>query len=296
MTVLFGRDWALRVGGIDVSSLDFDFDVTKTRRAEPNRCSVKVWGLSPENQRALEQLSIYDPKPVKGAKKTAAEKTPEAKAALKVGNIRVELEAGYLDPGRTLIFRGDLRRALNAHEGVETCTEVEGGDGGRSVLLSRVSQSFPVGTPRLAVVSACAAAMGLGVGNLQEVAGLLAQPYTSGTAISGNAATELGGVLRRAGITYSIQDQVLLFSVIGRAGNIAEAVVLSSDTGLVGSPEKDCTGVMKFTSLIQPGLVVGGYVSLHAKHITGTYRIETIRYEGSTYGNSWYAHCEALPG
>lgn len=303
MSRLFNRTWRVRVAGrfdagstsetllIDVSQLDIEFNVEKTLRPEPNKCKLTIYNLSQDNRQAIEALNLYDPKRLPGQKKKKAPAgVKNAPRAPKVGHIRVEIEAGYGE-FRTLIFRGDLRRAISSRKGGDWVTEIEGEDGGRTVLSSRIRESFPPGTRLLTVVRACAESMGVGTGNLIEVSDVLnARVFTHGTTCCGSACDELKGLLRGAGVSYSIQNGVLQFR--DSTPLVTNAVVLNQNTGLVGDPERDPAGTVKATSLMNPALSIGGHVKLESKAYNGTFQVVAIEYDGSTFGDEWYAHLE----
>jgi hypothetical protein len=303
---LFKRDWRVRIGipyqssttgmtvlsGLDISELDIDFEVEKDLTAEPNKCTLKVYNLLPDVRYALEEQNIYDPKVPKGTK---TDKTT-SKNQVKTGRIRVEIEAGFKETGRALIFRGDLRRALSTEDSDKTwVTSIEGEDGGRTFTSSRVSESFPAGTTRLTVVKRCLEGLGLGPGNLYEVEGQLLQTYSHGTVLDGTAAKELAGVLRAAKLTWSIQDGSVMFLNTGK-GRARKAVLLDYASGLIGSPERDTTGLVLATSLLNPDLQVGTYVYLDSNHLKGTFLVSKVSYSGQTAGDEWYAKLELKPG
>ncbi len=293
------RRWLIRIGtgegdeALEFTGLDFTAQVVKSLRPEPNKCSLTIYNLSPQHRAAIEQENIYDPKRIKGQARTGQRRV--AAGTPKAGRIRVELEAGYATTGRHLIARMDLRRALSNTDGATIETKIEGEDGGRSILASRVSQSFPPGTTRLAVVRACVEALGLGTGNLIEVAGKLQQPYSAGTVLSGQAADELRGILRRARISYSVQNGVVRFNDLD-AGPSTTAFLLTSSTGMVGSPERDAAGQIVVTTLLLPGVAPGAYVRLESKHVTGTYKVNTVTYDLDSSGESWYSRLGLVPG
>lgn len=312
---LFNRDWRVRIGipftssssdydggwpagmrvisGLDITELDIDFEVEKDLTAEPNKCTLKVYNLLPEIRAALEQQNIYDPKTPKGTKTDSKGKS---KKTVKSGRIRVEIEAGYKETGRALIFSGDLRRALSSEDGEKTwVTTIEGEDGGRTSNSSRVCESFPAGTTRLTVVKSCLDALGLGVGNLVAVEAQLSQVYTHGTVLDGSSSKELAGVLRAAKLTYSIQDGSIQFLNVGK-GLARKAVLLDYASGLIGSPERDTTGLVLVTCLMNPDLFVGTYVYLDSNDLKGTFLVSKVSYSGSTSGDEWYAKLELRPG
>jgi hypothetical protein len=290
---------------LDVTQLDCSWRIRKSLKPnEPNHCQLTIHNLPAQARQQLEALNTYDPKKTaKGSDKRfrarAAGQTTTglggSKKALKAGKIRVEIMAGYANTGMTLLFRGDLRRALSKRmEDGSWETEIEGEDGGFSVLTSRVTASYPPGTTLRTVVSDCADAMGVGTGNILQVQGQLNQTFPNGTTLNGSAPDELRRILRRAGVRYSIQDGNLQFLNVGE-GLRMSAVLLNAESGLIGSPERDSEGFLQVKCLVNPDLVVGGYIQLDSVDMKGSFRIERTDIECSTFGTEWYinAHCKS---
>jgi hypothetical protein len=295
------RDWLVRVNGVEFSGLDIEFNVKKSLRPEPNSCTLTVFGMHGDARAEIESLNIYDPKKVKGASKTATlgdltqtKKSTSVSRAPKVGHIRVEIEAGYKE-GRSLVFRGDLRRGISKYDGPEVRMEIEGEDGGRTILSSRINMSFPRGTRKFDVVQACAEAMGLGLGNFREVIPDLLTTYAHGVTVSGQASELLTGLLRAEKLSYSVQNGVLAFRRAGQ-GLQTRGLLINQDTGLVGRPERDATGALMVTTLMIPNVAPGQYIELDSKDFKGTYYIKAVETRGQSAGNDWYHICECYPG
>lgn len=267
------------MGDVRFTDLDVSFDVEKSTLREPNKCGLTVYNLGPDHRAQLEQLNTY--------RKTGP------------GRIRVVLEAGYQDPGPSLIFRGDLRNALSTQDPDRTwVTKIEGEDGGRAVLWSRVNRSFPAGTRVDTVVRACAEAMGVGVGNLDDVVQNLrlesgGAVFTEGTVLSGRAPEELDGVLRSVGLTWSVQDGVLQLLQRGQALQ-STAVRLSADTGLVGAPTRTPDGTVIARMLMLPDVYPGRQVWLDTDAVRGYFRVKKAKYTGDSAGDAWYIATECL--
>lgn len=268
----------VRVDRLQITGLDVAWDIVKsTKKGEHNSCTLRIWGLSADSRRSIEALSLK----------------PKADG-LQSGNIRVEIEAGYLTTSRALIFRGDLRTAKSERQGAEIVTSIEGEDGGRSVLRARIAKSFPAGTDLAAVVKACASAMGVGVGNLSDVTATLRHAYRGGLSLSGSAPDALRNVLRPLGIVYSVQNGVLQTMRAG-TGLTTQAVLLNSSSGLVGSPVRDADGTVTFTSLLNPDIIVGGRVVFATLDLKGAYQVKKLTITGERAGNDWYSQGECKP-
>lgn len=283
--------------------LHFSFEIERDLEPEPNKCSISVMNL-PETVRAsLDGISLYDPKRVKKKKSGPRNRDAEAKGlgkrssssatrAPKPGKIRCEVYAGYAETGKSLLFRGDLRLASSELQDDGTWrTRIQGEDGGSNVRHSRISESFGPGTPHIVVARACASALGLGQGNLADFASDLRQSYPRGTVLSGSAAGELTGLLRRAGLTYSIQNSALVVRARGAAAP-DNAVLLNAASGLVGAPVRDNTGVVQARCLLNNRIVIGSYVRLDSPPFTGDYEVRRVKYRGSNYENEFYCDME----
>ncbi len=272
MPLLSDRRAALVAGigsgqAIRIVNLDFSFTVTKSLRREPNVAEVKVWNLSASSRQSLE----------------AAEEQ------------RIRLEAGYAEDVH-VIFEGDLRKASSSREGSDIVTTVEGGDGERGFRQARTNRSFGEGTSVRSVIEDVARGMGIGVGNLEaQTQGRgfegLGAIYEEGTVVSGSSRETLTGLVRSVGLEWSVQDgnlQLLPFRVALRQ----TAVLLTPETGLIGSPSIDSENVLQARALIIPGIFPGRKVDVRAEFVRGIYRVTKATYTGSTFGQEWYVDVE----
>jgi hypothetical protein len=168
---------------------------------------------------------------------------------------RIRLEVGY-ETDVHVIFEGDLRKASSTRDGADIITTIEGGDGERSFRRARTNRSFGEGTSVRSVI--------------EDVA---------------------RGITRSIGLEWSVQDgnlQLLPFQTALRQ----TAVLLTKDTGLVGSPSLDSENVLTARSLIVPGIFPGRKVDVRSEFVRGIYRVTKATYIGSTFGNEWYVEVE----
>ena len=274
---LFDRDYRVRVDTIEVSELDVAFDIVRTVKRQPNTSSVRIYNLSPEHQKQIENLSLRE--------KSGTTTTRTG------GKIRVEIEAGYVG-SRSLIFRGDLRFAETKQEGSDYVTSIEGDDGGHSALTATVSRSFPAGTSVATVVRACAQALGVGQGNLADLEASLrteaGNTFTAGTTLFGPADKELDRVLRSCSFRYSIQSGNLQITRPNRPLQVT-AVLLTSNE--IERPTANPDGTLEVVAPILPDLYPGGRVQLETASKQGLYGIVEVNYVGDTSSDAqdWYA-------
>lgn len=272
MSRLFGRSWSIRIGSIDVSELDVDLLVFKSRKREPNRATLTVYGLSQTTRQSIE-----------GA-----------------GRPRIEIRAGYgQDP--PILFVGDTTKegAVTEADGVEVATRLEAKDQGDAYQRARINRAFAAGATVEDVLRVAVRALGIGDGNLGDFAAGLrlengAANFPEGFVASGAARDVVDAIVRGAGLRWSVQNGVLTVRERGRPLQNT-ATLLSPDTGLVGAPTADPKGVVSATCLIQPGLDPGRRVVLDTRQFQGGYVVRSVEYSGSTSAADWYAKLELEP-
>lgn len=270
MSRLFDRRWRVTIGTIEFTTLDCDFQVTKTIKPEPNTCDLTVYNLNREHQAELEELRPRDKQATTG--------------------IPCRIEAGYADPGPQLIWLGDLRTIETVREGPDWVTRATSGDGERGWQNGRIHVSYGPKTPIETALRAIARELGVAPGNLSRVVQKLkiagASMFPAGKVFSGSASRALMDFARSADLEVSIQDGALQFVDRGKA-LAGKSLRLASETGLVGSPTVDNEGVMTCNVLMIPDVRVGAVVVLDAARVKGAYRIEQAKWTGSTSGDEW---------
>lgn len=276
MALLFGRQWSLQVGNLDLSDLDIGFKVERATARAPNVGEIRVWNLAPNTRAQVE------------------------------GGGTCILHAGYEDP--PLIFRGDSRRVWTETDGpTDWVTVIQARDGGRAYSEAQFSRSYNPGTQVIRVVRDVISDMEIGVGNLGEFEGAYqlrngATTFPDGYVAHGRCSRILNTLVRAAGLRWSVQGNALQLQQGGQPLQ-TRAVVLSADSGLLGSPTWDergrqtsgRRGVLTCQSLIQAGLEPGRRVRVESRLVTGDFEARKITYQGETFGNDWTATLELRP-
>lgn len=276
---LFRRTWEVQVGTLLLAgdsvrkSLDLSFLVEKDTTRAPNSAQVRIFNLSSDHRRQIEETA----------------------------NLRLSISAGYED-GVARLFTGDVhvaesrrrRRAAKkkegiqlAQEGVDVLTTIEAQDAGRAYSTALIQRSFGPWTSLVEVMRGCVQAMGIGEGNLSST-GVPNTLYPEGTVVSGRAWRELDRLVRSAGLTWSVQDGVLQL-LRGGTPLRQTAIRLTPDTGLIGSPATNVDRTVTCTALLIAGLDPGRQVVLSSSMVSGSYRIKRVVYQGDTAGSDWYA-------
>lgn len=269
MASLYDRELTLQVGTLGITGLRVSFRVTRTLFSEPNTAEISVWNLS-ENSRAQVQ----------------------------VRGTRISLSAGYRGTSEVL-FSGNIRKATTTRVGADVVTRIQAGDGETAYRTARVNESLAPGTTVADALSTLGKSLGIGLGNVKEKAseggwrGKLTE-WTNGLTLSGKSSEELDKLTRSLGLEWSIQDGELQVLRSGERNRDA-AVLLTSDSGLIGSPEVGDLGVVNVTSLLQPGLRPGRAVDLRSEFLRGLYRVQKVTHSGDTHGAAWHSTCEMRP-
>lgn len=263
---VFGRRWRVQVGTIDTGLLDVKFKVSRSLYSRAGTCELEIANLTPDHRHEITTARRF--------------------------HTFVEVQAGYID-GMSLLFRGDLRKAIPVRDGTNWTVKITAGDGEHAIRTARVNRSFSPGTSVSAVVQHIAETMGVGIGNAREALrgaslGEGESVFPEGTVLYGSAAAELTRLCTAARLTWTVQDGNLQVLPLGGALE-RTALVLGPDTGLVGSPEIVNRRTVNVKALLIPGLVPGQQVILNSAIVTGTWRITEAEYAGDTEGADWHA-------
>jgi hypothetical protein len=282
MTLLWDRRSTVTVGTIQIQSrgladqgpgdLRFSFDVTKTIRPEPNKCTLRLFNLNGDHRSYLQQLS-----PIGSTR-----------------GIPVQIEAGYAE-GTSVIFLGDVRNAVSTKDGPDRITTLGGGDGEKVHQAARASQTFPKGTKPGDVVRALAVSLGVKPGNLNAAISQINTAFDGiflgGTVITGRASDEMTRICKGLDLEWSIQNGVL--QILDRKAALGKtAIVLNKDTGLLGNPtigidSKDKRQVVTCKSLLQPDVYPGRIVIVQSDDVQGQFRIEETHHQGDSRAETW---------
>lgn len=296
---LFDRVASLVVGkpngdAVEITDLRFSFSIEKGASESPNKASVSIYNLNKATRALVET----------------------------VNNV-VILKAGYKrDVGAITIFTGTVTRSLTVRQGADWVTELEMSDSLLEYRDTKTAFSFAPGVSASSVLNNISATFGLPVRPLPE--GISSKQYPEGFSFVGRSREAMQKACDYLGLEWSAQNREI--QILKKGGAVKmQAFVLSSDTGLIESPEKEHKtlteksaakkgftenqkGVRttygetesgdtskklevsgyKCKSLLQPTLQPGGYVRLDTEGIKGEFfRVEEVTHVGDTHGSEW---------
>lgn len=271
MTKLWNRAVDVRIGTIMVNDLRIVFDVYIDNRPDPNTAQVQIYNLSEETRNSFE-----------------------------VRRDNISIMAGYKElVGQ--IFLGSLARINHVREGADIITRIESGDG-LDAMRRRANQSFAPGTSFKEIIGSASDALGLG--GLMDAAkefitGDRTEAAKNGLTLSGNLWNEIKKLSSMTGYEPSIQGGQLQLIPKGSVTS-APAVLLTPNTGMIGSPElgeeeteDGIRPILKVNCLLNYELLPGRQLRVESMSHTGFFRCEKIRHRGDTHGQEWYSEIEA---
>lgn len=260
---LFDRVVELTVGDTEITGLDMAFEIEKNLEKEPNPCHIDIFNLGQKNR---EILSKYK-------------------------SVPVLVKVGYKDKVG-VIFQGDMIRCTHIKEGPTWKSTLVNGDGANLIQTARINKSFAKGTPVKTVIKEIAEQLGLPHGSALKQFEGLSENLERGFSASGNPMDELCRVLRHFGYSASVQNNALQVLKQGQALE-KQAINLTANSGLKGSPEIGTDKKIKVQSVLMPELLPGQMVHIESAVFKGFATIQSVRFEGSNFCDAWEAEMEA---
>lgn len=221
------------------------------------------------------------------------------------------LLAGYKDSGPEILFRGQIRDSASGTKGSgkrekpDLITTIEVGDGDKAFSQGKASKTFKAGTKPKEIVEYLRKQMpGVAKGKIK---GLDDLPATKrATVLYGKAYREMDTLGRKHGFYWSIQNGSL--QIVKSDEHLGDAVLISAETGMLGSPvvtDKGCT----VTTLIIPGLKVGHLIDVRSNFLDtgaggqrdkrgtdsggGLFRVAAMALSGNSRDDDFEAEIEA---
>lgn len=288
----YGRVCSLVVGndagGFDLSELRIKFAVKRSDTMTPNVADIRVYNV--EEKTALQILGDYNPSPSQPSRG------------------RVILQAGY-EGNFGVIFQGNIKQIILGRESAtDTFIDIVAGDGDRAYNFAIINSTLAAGSTQSDQVAAAVTATtphGVTAGHLGEFP---SDRLPRGKVMYGNARNYLRDVALTAKKHWSIQDEKITF--IGKKAYLpGERVVLTSKTGMIGTPNQTNEGV-NVKCLLNPLIKIGGTVEINNKSIAqfkinlevpnspanipapltadGVYYVLVAEHNGDTRGIDWY--------
>lgn len=271
--------------GLDLSALRIKFSVKRSDTVTPNTADIRVYNLD-------ESTAIL----------------------IRKEFTRVVLQAGY-QSNFGVIFQGNIKQVILGRESAtDTFIDIVAGDGDRAYNFAIVATTLKAGSNQNDQIKAAALAMSAKGTTLGHVGDLPPNQLPRGKVMYGNARKYLSNAADNTGKIWSIQDEVVVFN--GKSTYLpGTAVVLTSKTGMIGTPQQTNEGV-NAKCLLNPNIKIGGRIKIDNASIQrfkinlavpnspanipapltadGVYYVLVAEHSGDTRGVEWYTSLVCL--
>lgn len=247
---------------IEVKDLRIEFDIEKTSESDPNKGTMIIFNLNETHRAALENEVVY-----------------------------IELEVGYEEGDTTVLFKGDMTKSKTERLGVDYKSIITIGDGSKEIKAAKLDKSYASGANIKTIVVDALNQVGLPVArnDMQD------EQYNQGVTVSGSAKKIIDRFTGKQDLEWSIQDGEV--QILNKDQDVGEeAILLTSNTGLLGSPFKREDNQVEFKSFIIPGITPGKKIKIESNDINGFFKVTKAKFIGSNHDGPWeiLAECKEL--
>lgn len=275
--IVFGKNLE---DGLDLSELHIKFAVKRSDTMTPNIADIYIYNL-------------------------------EEKTALQIKKefTTVVLQGGY-EGNYGVIFKGNIKQVILGRESAtDTFVNIIAGDGDRAYNFAVVNATLAKGSKAIDQVNLAVGAMsekGTTAGYINDFP---SNQLPRGKVVYGGARDILRNIAQSTENAWSIQDEQVVFVPV-RSYLPGERVVLTSKTGMIGTPNQTNEGV-NVKCLMNPLIRIGTRVQIDNASIArfkinlsvpnsaanipapltadGTYYVLVIEHQGDTRGTDWYS-------
>lgn len=278
MAQLWNREIGLSFGNkgsleTKITDLRISFVIGATSERNANTSKIKVYNLNERSRAILEQ--------------------DEEMQALK-GELTAILEAGYTGTGLEVLYKGKIDKSQFGRVGPDWVTTLFVKDGNTATTKTHFEKSYegPIDTLEIIkqVIQKLEDEAGIIVKSLKNLSSDIIQ---NGYSANGLVSKILDDLIGKQGLEWNVQNGEL--QIIAPDSSDDEAIVLTPETGLIGSPVRRETGI-EFRALLQPKIKPGRVVEITSRNFKkALFRIRQAQFKGDTHGTPWFVTAIAVP-
>jgi len=273
---LFNRVIQTKIGkavgeGIDVSDLRVSFTIYKAIDPTSNSCRITIYNMAENTRNQIREIDDV-----------------------------ITISAGYADDaGAKLMFTGDILKINHKVRAPDIISEVEAGDGAKTLRETRISISFREGAEVKSVLEDIASKLDI---TLRPLPDDIQGQYIHGFSFAGSAKEGLNKVTERIDLVWSVQNNELQI-LKRRAAIKLVPKQISYSTGLLEAPEKltDLKANLEkdkpkpgysLRMLLLPDVEPGQTVNIDAGLVSGLYRVDLVTHVGDNEGFDFITNLE----
>jgi len=282
---------------LQVENLRVSFRVKKTSTSDFNTASIQIYNL---NKDTREKINAID-----------------------LGNL-VSVKAGYVDQKQEIIFVGNTLLTTINVERPNVITKIEAQDGHGVMNQLKFSISYKAGSFAVKILKDVLAKTPIDAKHI-DWSKIHDKQYKNGFCFQGDAKVLFTNVCNYLDAIWSIQNNQMKITPITGV-DTAQIIYLTSETGLIGSPEKirddalalygtqfrkkntikvvgatgkkyrkAIGGGYKIKCLLQPFIEPGSVVQVKSDTINDIqFRVVEVEHVGDTHGNDWQSNVNAM--
>lgn len=264
----FGRTLTLIIGNekesIEINGLRVAFDIEKVIKSEPNDATIMVYNLNDSNRDLLTSKE-YD---------------------------KLELFVGYVSDSPKLIFKGDIIKVVNEKDDLDIITTLKCADGFKAYTQSKTMRTMSAGQTDNDFLAQAEKDFKVARGSV-DLPNDRALPR--GKVFMCDTREVLNKIAKNNNADWSIQNGELV--VLPKDRVLDEGYVISSDTGMIGSPRKTDEGI-EVTTLCNPEYKIGALIRIESrfKEYSGGFKIESIQHSGDILTDDWFSNLKCMSG
>jgi hypothetical protein len=255
-----------------ITELRINFEIKKSVLSYPNQARITLYNLAPDSL-----------------------------AALQTKFSKLVLNAGY-EGNLKLIFTGDIRNVYQEKRGVDRLTTVYAGDGQQAWQNSNFNKTYVETMTVQTVVNELISSFSeIGKGVIEGVPAIASNLL--GQTLSGSSKDLLDSLADEHGFNWSISDGEINIAPVETPLTSSEAVLISSATGMIGSPTVTEVGA-DVTTLLNPSLSPESAITIKSigsdlalgnlyfrdvkrTNAEGTYKIQEVIFKGDSREGEW---------
>ena len=202
----------------------------------------------------------------------------------------VKVDVGWYGEELKTIFVGSIDKSehIRSAETATTTTNLECGDGSIQYSESYSKKTLQKGMTDNQIVQEI-------IKDMPEITkGAMQFPkdrvLPRGKTLLGNSRDELTIIANRNGCDWSIQDGQLVFVPKDKVLPDSYGYLLSQETGMVGSPQKQGDGGLSVQSFLNTSIYINSLVRVKSiiNDYNGDYKVTSLEFRLSTRGQDWH--------
>jgi len=219
------------------------------------------------------------------------------------GNQKIYLSAGYLEEsGEEIVYIGDIKSTENRMQRPDIITIIDSGDGAVALCDAQISLSYNPGSDGKQMLREIVDSFKLPKKTNLSLIQNIKKIFSNGFNYTGSSQVVLDKICKNMGLTWSIQnDELKVYEDYNTDKSVW--IELSSDTGMLGSPnkikikqgDKDVDGWI-IETLLQPKAEPGGVIVVSSA-ITGNdklFKIVSVEHTGDNFEGDFKTIIEAV--